>query len=88
MGAIWNNTYTVLAGGTDVEFPGVAKLINLHHIQWACRQRLACVDFLCGDFNWKSRFHLVPRPLYELCKTETTARPHETPVPREAVLAG
>jgi hypothetical protein len=65
MGAVWNGIYTVLAGGTCAEFPGVAKLINLHHIEWACRQRMAEVDFLCGDFNWKNRFHLTPRPLYQ-----------------------
>jgi CelD/BcsL family acetyltransferase involved in cellulose biosynthesis len=67
VGALWKNTYTVLAGGTDPDFPGVAKLINFHHIQWACRQRLDLVDFLCGDFNWKSRFRLHPRPLYKIC---------------------
>lgn len=67
VGAIWKNTYTVLAGGTNPDFPGVAKLINFHHIEWACNQRLAMVDFLCGDFNWKSRFRLNPRPLYKIC---------------------
>ncbi len=73
IGAVYAGTYTVLAGATDPDFPGVAKLINLHHIEWACQQRLAEVDFLCGDFNWKSRFHLTSRPLYEL----VTAAPHE-----------
>jgi hypothetical protein len=66
IGAVYAGTYTVLAGATHPDFPGVAKLINLHHIEWACRQRLAEVDFLCGDFNWKSRFRLTPRPLFEL----------------------
>jgi hypothetical protein len=66
LGAVWRSTYTVLAGGTHPDFPGVAKLINLHHMQWACRQRLATVDFLCGEFNWKKRFHLTSRPLYEI----------------------
>lgn len=66
IGAIWKKTYTLLAGGTNPEFPGVAKMINLHHINWACSQKLELVDFLCGDFNWKKRFHLTPRPLYEL----------------------
>jgi hypothetical protein len=73
VGALWNNTYTILAGGTDPDFPGVAKLINFHHIEWACRQRLAAVDFLCGDFNWKSRFRLHPRPLYKICSPEIDA---------------
>ncbi len=67
MGALWQKSYTLLAGGTSREFPGVAKLINLHHMEWACRQKIELVDFLCGDFNWKERFHLTPIPLYELC---------------------
>ena len=70
VGALWENTYTVIAGGTDPDFPGVAKLINFHHIEWACCQRLDVVDFLCGDFNWKSKFRLHPRPLYKICSTE------------------
>jgi len=64
-GAVWNNQYTVLAGGTDREFPGVAKIINFHHLEWACAERLDVVDFLCGDFSWKKRFHLQPCPLYK-----------------------
>jgi CelD/BcsL family acetyltransferase involved in cellulose biosynthesis len=66
MGAIWKNSYTLLAGGTHPEFPGIAKLINLHHMEWSCSQKFDTVDFLCGNFNWKERFHLTPRPLYEL----------------------
>ncbi len=66
VGALWNNAYTVLAGGVDRSFEGIAKLINFHHIQLACDKRFDVVDFLCGDFNWKSRFHLTPRPLYSL----------------------
>jgi CelD/BcsL family acetyltransferase involved in cellulose biosynthesis len=65
-GAVWNGQYTVLAGGTDGDFPGVAKLINFHHLTWACAERLDVVDFLCGDFSWKRRFHLQPSPLYKL----------------------
>jgi len=57
-----------VAGGTGGDFPGVAKLINFHHLEWACRQRLREVDFLCGEFNWKNRFHLTPRPLYKMSK--------------------
>ncbi|MBF0468302.1 MAG: GNAT family N-acetyltransferase [Desulfamplus sp.] len=66
MGAIWNNTCIMLAGGTNKNFPGIAKLINLHHMEWACSQKIASLDFLCGDFSWKSRFHLAPRPLYQI----------------------
>jgi len=64
VGAVDEGRYTVLAGGTDPEFTGIAKAINLHHMEWACRCRLREVDFLCGDFGWKERFHLRPRPLY------------------------
>ncbi|MEX1297790.1 MAG: GNAT family N-acetyltransferase [Desulfotignum sp.] len=67
MGALWKGTYTVMAGGTNPEFPGVAKLINRHHLKWACTQHLKYVDFLCGDFNWKQRFRLTPVPLFEIC---------------------
>jgi len=64
MGCLYRNVYTVVAGGTSSRFPGVAKLINLHHMQWACQQRLQQVDFLCGDFHWKKQFHLTSRPLF------------------------
>jgi len=64
VGAVWRSSYTVLAGGTHPDFPGVAKLINFHHLEWACQQRMEVVDFLCGSFGWKERFHLTPRPLY------------------------
>lgn len=63
-GSVYRNRYTLLAGGTDSRFPGVAKLINLRHLEWACEQQLDEVDFLCGDFSWKPLFHLTPRPLY------------------------
>ena len=66
MGALYKGTYTILAGGTNPDFKGIAKLINFHHIDWACKQKIKMVDFLCGNFNWKERFHLTPRPLYEL----------------------
>lgn len=77
IGAIWNKTYTLLAGCTNPEFPGIAKMINLHHIQLACREKMQCVDFLCGDFNWKMRFHLTARPLYAL-----SIRPEPIDYPR------
>jgi hypothetical protein len=66
VGAVWNGQYTVLAGGTNGDFPGVAKMINFHHIAWACAERLDVVDFLCGDFGWKRRFHLQPCPLFKI----------------------
>jgi len=66
MGCIYKNEYTLLAGGTDPEFKGVAKLINLHHMKEACKNKYDSVDFLCGDFSWKKIFRLTPRPLYKL----------------------
>lgn len=66
VGCVYRGTYTLLAGATDDRFLGVAKLINLHHIEWACRQRLACVDFMSGDFQWKNLFNLSPRPLHQI----------------------
>ncbi len=63
LGSVYNGTLTLLAGGTNAAFPGIAKLINVHHMSWACQQRLERVDFLCGDFNWKTMFHLTPSPL-------------------------
>lgn len=67
-GAVYRNRYTVLAGATDPQFPGIAKVINLFHLKWACLYRIEQIDFLCGDFGWKSRFRLQPRPLYGLSK--------------------
>ncbi len=66
LGAIYRNTYTLLAGGASAAFPGIAKVINMHHMRYACEQRFERVDFLCGDFSWKKLFHLTPRPLYLL----------------------
>lgn len=66
MGCIYGSVYTLMAGGTNSRYPGVAKLINFHHMKLACRERLDQVDFLCGDFKWKGHFHLTPRPLYLL----------------------
>lgn len=66
LGCIYKGTYTLLAGGTNALYQGIAKLINLHHMKFACEQKFSSVDFLCGDFSWKILFHLTPRPLYLL----------------------
>ena len=65
MGCLYKGNYKLLAGGTQGDYPGVAKVINLHHMREACTKRYNEVDFLCGDFSWKKLFHLAPRPLYE-----------------------
>jgi hypothetical protein len=74
LGSVYNGTLTMLAGGTNGGFPGIAKLINIHHMTWACEQKLDRVDFLCGDFNWKTMFHLTPVPLYLLEKDKAPLR--------------
>ncbi len=71
VGAVFRNRYTVLAGATDPEFLGIAKMINLFHIKWGCGQHLERIDFLCGDFGWKQRFHLHRHPLYQKTKAAT-----------------
>ena len=73
LGCVYRGVYTLLAGGTHPNHRGVAKLINLHHMERACRERLEEVDFLCGDFCWKTLFHLTPRPLYTLSSPVTTS---------------
>ena len=85
VGAVWNNAYTLLAGGTSRDFPGVAKLINFHHLKIACRQRFDSVDFLCGDFGWKQRFRLTARPLLQIELAGRSAA--EYPACSEAVCA-
>jgi hypothetical protein len=65
LGALHNDIYTVFLGGTDPSYLGVAKVMNMHHIRFACNQRLAKVDFLCGDFHWKKLWRLDPEPLYK-----------------------
>jgi hypothetical protein len=64
VGVIYRNRYTLMAGGTNPSFPGIAKCINLHHMERACSEKMDEVDFLCGDFNWKKMFHLSERPLF------------------------
>lgn len=66
LGCVYNGEYTLLAGGTNGRFPGIAKVINLYHMRRACEERMDQVDFLCGNFSWKTMFHLSPRPLYIL----------------------
>jgi hypothetical protein len=77
MAAVYRGTYVVLLGGTDPEFRGVAKAMNMQHLEFACEQRLSRVDFLCGDFHWKKLWHLDPQPLYKYVspalKAEETA---------------
>ncbi|HCY85569.1 MAG TPA: cellulose biosynthesis protein CelD [Desulfobacteraceae bacterium] len=85
MGAVYNNTYTLLAGGTHPEFPGIAKVINLHHLARACEKRYDAVDFLCGDFNWKARFRLTERPLHQL--THTAISPFASEAYHERAVA-
>ncbi len=70
VGAVYRNQYTVLGGATDMAFTGIAKTINLLHLDWGCQNKIQEIDFLCGDFGWKPRFHLEARPLYIACKAD------------------
>lgn len=65
LGAVFNGTYVVFLGGTHADFRGVAKVMNMHHIEHAVGERLSRVDFLCGDFYWKKLWHLDPQPLFK-----------------------
>jgi len=65
VGAEFKGTYTFFLGGTDPECMGVAKVMNMHHLERACREKANKVDFLCGDFHWKKLWHLDPEPLYQ-----------------------
>ena len=87
MGCMYGGVYTLLAGGTHRGCPGVAKLINLHHMRRACQERIEQVDFLCGDFSWKTLFHLTPRPLYLLSNASAgTTHGDHLPVGSEACV--
>ena len=90
MAAIYRGTCVVLLGGTDPEFRGVAKAMNMQHLEFACKQGLSRVDFLCGDFHWKKLWHLDPQPLYKYIspalKAEETAD-KEIPSETDFILA-
>ena len=77
IGCVYGSTYTLLGGGTHPAYPGVAKLINIHHMKRACTERIQQVDFLCGDFSWKKLFHLTPRPLYLVANAAIGAHHHQ-----------
>lgn len=74
LGAVYRGNYTVFLGGTDCRVPGVAKVMNMHHIEFALQQHLSKVDFLCGDFHWKKLWHLDPEPLYKHVTVELPVR--------------
>jgi len=77
MGCVYRGVYTLFGGGTNSDHPGIAKLINIHHMRVACEERLESVDFLCGDFKWKTLFRLTPRPLYLLSNVPANVSSHE-----------
>ena len=65
LAARFHGLYVPLLGGTHPDYRGVAKAMNMHHIEFAIAQGLSRVDFLCGDFTWKKLWHLDPEPLYK-----------------------
>lgn len=66
LGVVYNRTYTVFLGGVFSGIPGIAKVMNMHHVDYALQNRLFKLDFLCEDFHWKKLWHLDPEPLYKL----------------------
>ena len=65
IGSLYNGVYTIYLGGASRDLPGVAKVMNMYHIEYALQNRIFKVDFLCGDFHWKKLWHLNPEPLYK-----------------------
>lgn len=80
VGATWNKHTVFLGGGTHRDFPGIAKMINLYHMEWACQEKLVEMDFLCGDFGWKERFRLSQRNLFKI-NTNRAYRNHSIELP-------
>jgi hypothetical protein len=74
LGAVYQGTYALFLGGTHPGFPGIAKAMNMHHVQFACNEGLRKIDFLCGDFHWKKLWHLDPEPLYKYVSPALTSR--------------
>jgi hypothetical protein len=66
VGAIYNGVYTIFLGGIFSRVPGLPKAMNMNHIDYALKNRVYKVDFLCGDFNWKKLWHLDEEPLFKL----------------------
>jgi hypothetical protein len=73
LGALYRGIYTVFLGGTHKDFPGIAKLINMYHIESSINERFHKIDFLCGDFHWKKLWHLDPELLYRYASTLTAS---------------
>ena len=66
VGAIYNGVYTIFLGGVFSRVPGLPKAMNMYHIDYALKNRIAKVDFLCGDFNWKKLWHFNEEPLFKV----------------------
>jgi hypothetical protein len=65
LGAVYGGTYVVFLGGTRLGLSGLAKAMNMHHLEFAFNEKLSRVDFLCGDFHWKKLWHLDSEPLFK-----------------------
>jgi hypothetical protein len=39
LSALFNGAYVVMLGGTHLHFPGIAKAMNMQHIEFACQTR-------------------------------------------------
>ncbi|MEZ4552083.1 MAG: hypothetical protein R2874_16900 [Desulfobacterales bacterium] len=47
---LFSTTPTRLWAGAPHGFVGIAKVINLHHLEWACHNRMEAVDFSVRRF--------------------------------------
>jgi hypothetical protein len=70
IGALYKGVYTVFLGGVFSCIPGLAKVMNMYHIDYALNNRVLKLDFLCGDFNWKKLWHLDQEPLFKFLSPE------------------
>ena len=89
LAAIYKGGYVPFLGGTHLDFRGVAKVMNMHHIEFAMTEGLSRVDFLCGDFYWKKLWHLNPDPLYKFVSPalkEELQPPQEEPEEIDLVM--
>ncbi len=61
----YNGTYTILAGGRNIDFENIGKPLVIEHIKNALVAGIYHLDFLSSDSGWKKRWHLTEEPVYE-----------------------
>lgn len=61
----YNGTYSVLAGGKNIDYENIGKPLVIEHIKNALVAGIYHLDFLSSDSGWKKRWHLAEEPVYE-----------------------